>query len=412
MTDAQYLFDLAVRQYNDTAEVIERHFESVADQIRDWIPRRGQFVAPPPPPRRLPPASYLSSLQTWALKHRAVSAGLVAFFGTGAVYLFLQSRSYKQRRRAKRTANGARTEVVVLAGSAMSPLTTALALDLERRGYVVYVVTNSPEDIQHVRSQSRVDVLPFNLDLVHPHAAQDSVARVHELLSRHHYQVEGEQGHRLNLAGVILIPDSQFQPGPIADMSPEVWSNALNAKVLNTIVTTQHLWPLITDFQSRVLLLTPSIIPSLNPPNHGVQSTVAGALQGFSASLASELRPRGVRLSHVKLGHLELAGGHPKSSDAKKRVKGTPLRKLHDTVFDALQASRPWGTYHVGKGSLTYDIIGSWLPGGVVGWMMGLSHTQPLRPEPRMIELNDSGSEVGSAQWEKIDESEQGSSSS
>lgn len=157
----------AARQYNDTAEVIERHFESVADQIRDWIPRRGQFAAPPPPPRRLPPVSYLSSLQTWALKHRAVSAGLVAFFGTGAVYLFLQSRSYKQRRRAKRTAHGARTEVVVLAGSAMSPLTTALALDLERRGYVVYVVTNSPEDIQHVRSQSRVDVLPFNLDLVH-----------------------------------------------------------------------------------------------------------------------------------------------------------------------------------------------------------------------------------------------------
>ncbi|PNS19098.1 hypothetical protein CAC42_1834 [Sphaceloma murrayae] len=410
MTDAQYLFDLAARQYNETAEVIERHFETVADQIRDWIPKGRVVAAPPPRPRRLAPATYISCLQSWALNHKAVTAGLLAFVGTGAVYLFVQRKAYRSRRRAKRTANGARTEVVVLAGSAMSPLTTALALDLERRGYVVYVVTNSPEDIQHVRSQSRVDVLPFNIDLAYPDVAQDQVNRVHELLSRHHYQVEGEHGHRLNLAGVILIPDAQFQQSLVAETSPEVWSNALNAKVLNTIITTQHLWPLITDFHSRVLLLSPSIIPSLNPPGHGVQSTVAGALHGFCASLAAELRPRGIPLTRFKLGHLEMPGSHAKSVDAKRRVKGTPLRKLHDSVFDALQSSRPWSTYHVGKGSLTYDMIGSWLPAGIVGWMMGRTRTQARQPGPRLIDVSDSSSEGGSAQWEKVDESEQASS--
>ncbi|KAF2224042.1 hypothetical protein BDZ85DRAFT_260301 [Elsinoe ampelina] len=408
MTDAQYLFDLAARQYNETAEVIERHFETVADQIRELIPKRTPFSAPPPPPRRLPPAAYFHNLQTWALRHKAITAGLAAFFGTGAVYLLFQRYAYKQRRRAKRTANGARTEVVVLAGSAVSPLTTALALDLERRGYIVYVVTNSPEDIQHVRDQKRVDIVPLNLDLVYPEIARDQVHRIHDLLSRHHYPIEGEQGHRLSLAGVIMIPDAQFQTGSIAEVTPETWSYSLNAKVLNTIVTTQHLLPLITDFQSRVLLLTPGIIPSLNPPNHAIQSTIAGALQGFSASLAAELRPAGIPMTHFKLGHLELPGSQAKVADGKKRVKGTPLRRLHDNVFDALQASRPWRTYHVGKGSLTYDIIGSWLPSGVVGWMIGLSsQPTPQQSEPRFIEMSDSGSEGASAQWERVDDTEQ-----
>ncbi|KAF4550429.1 Hypothetical protein D9617_17g046970 [Elsinoe fawcettii] len=407
MTDAQYLFDLAARQYNETAEVIERHFETVADQIRDLIPRRNIFTAPPPPPRRAPPAAYLHSLQTWAIRHKAITAGLVAFVGTGAAYLFIQRHAYRQRRRAKRTATGARTEVVVLAGSAVAPLTTALALDLERRGYIVYVVASSPEDVQHVRDQKRVDIIPFNLDLVYPEIASDQVQRIHDLLSRHHYPIEGEQGHRLSLAGVIMIPDARFQSGYITDIRPETWSNALNAKVLNTIVTTQHLLPLIKDFKSRVLLLTPSIVPSLNPPFHAIESTVAGALHGFSASLAAEIQPLGISLTHFKLGHLELPGNQAKDADGKKRIKGTPLRRLHDKVFDVLQSSWPWSTYHVGKGSLTYDLIGRSLPSGVVGWMIGLSKQPTPPPEPRFIEMSDSGSEGASAQWERVDDTEQ-----
>lgn len=407
MTDAQYLFDLAARQYNETAEVIERHFETVADQIRDWIPRRMQHIVPPPPPKKSLPASYLSSLQSWAIKHKALSAGLVAFVGTGAVYLFIQRRAYRQKRRARRTATGARTEVAVLAGSATSPLTLALALDLERRGYIVYVVTHSHEDAQHVRNQSRVDILPLNLDPVYPDNALDQIGRLHELLSRSHFPVEGEQGHRLSLAGLILVPDAQFQVGPVGDFSPEIWSNSLNAKVLNTILTTQQLLPLVMDFKSRVLLLTPSIIPSLNPPNHAIQSTVIGALQGFSASLASELRLHNLSLCHFKLGHLEIPSTTSRSLDRADKIKGTPLRRLHDAVFDALQAKHPRRTRHVGRGSLTYDLIGSYLPATLVGWMMSLSRPETPKSPIRLLETADSTSE-GSAQWDKVDDLERG----
>lgn len=57
--------------------------------------------------------------------------------------------------------------MTVIAGSPTSPMTTALALDLERRGFIVYIITSTPEDEQHVRNQSRVDILPLNLDLLY-----------------------------------------------------------------------------------------------------------------------------------------------------------------------------------------------------------------------------------------------------
>ena len=39
-------------------------------------------------------------------------------------------------------------------------------MDLERRGFIVYVVTSTKEDEEHLRKQSRADVLPFDLDLI------------------------------------------------------------------------------------------------------------------------------------------------------------------------------------------------------------------------------------------------------
>lgn len=225
------------------------------------------------------------------------------------------------------------------------------------------------------------------------------------MLSRSHFPIEGEEGHRLSLAGVIVVPEATFTTGPIGEIIPEIWSHSLNARVLNTILTTQQLLPLVHDFQSRVLLLTPSIIPALNPPNHAVQSTVVGALHGFSASLSAELRQRNLYLCHLKLGHIELPGS--KAVEHRSKVKGTPIRRLHDNVFDALQAKHPWRTVHVGRGSLAYDMIGTWLPSGLVGWMMGQLSSERVRSSPRLIEVNDSGSE-GSAQWEKVDELERG----
>lgn len=168
MTDAQWFIGSARQQYNDLAGGVERHFESVAIQLKDWLPDQLRPRPPPPPPRRtLLPATYWNQVNRWVSRNTALSAGILAFVGTGAVLVFIQRSTHVKKRRARKSNNGARTEAVVLAGSPTSPLTTAIALDLERRGFIVYVITSTKEDEEHLRKQSRADVLPFDLDLIH-----------------------------------------------------------------------------------------------------------------------------------------------------------------------------------------------------------------------------------------------------
>ncbi|KAH0268082.1 DUF1776-domain-containing protein, partial [Aureobasidium melanogenum] len=404
MTDAQYFIDSARQQYNDLAGGLERHFENVATQLRDWLPEQMRpRPPPPPPPRSLSPVTYWNQVNRWISRNTALSAGVLAFVGTGAVLVFIQRSTHVKKRRARKSNNGARTEVVVLAGSPTSPLTTAIAMDLERRGFIVYVITSTREDEEHLRKQLRPDVLPFDLDLIHPDKAEGQMQRFHHFLSRHHHAFDGASAHRLTLAGVILVPDiPSVTVGSIAQLSPEAWSTALNAKVLHTITVARYMLPLVTEFKSKILLLTPNVISSLRPPYRAIESTVSSALGAFAASLSSELSLQGLHACHFKLGNIEIAGSKQKR-DENRRVRGalgTPIRKLHEAMFDALHSSNPSHTWHVGRGSLIYDFIGSWIPSGVVGWMMGLQHA-PGNEDQQTPESEDSSSDR-SITWEKI----------
>ncbi|KAH0363195.1 DUF1776-domain-containing protein, partial [Aureobasidium melanogenum] len=404
MTDAQYFIDSARQQYNDLAGGIERHFENVATQLRDWLPEQMRpRPPPPPPPRSLSPATYWNQVNRWISRNTALSAGILAFVGTGAVLVFIQRSTHVKKRRARKSNNGARTEVVVLAGSPTSPLTTAIAMDLERRGFIVYVITSTREDEEHLRKQLRPDVLPFDLDLIHPDKAEGQMQRFHHFLSRHHHAFDGASAHRLTLAGVILVPDvSSVTVGSIAQLSPEAWSTALNAKVLHTITVAKYMLPLVTEFKSKILLLTPNVISSLRPPYRAIESTVSSALGAFAASLSSELSLQGLHACHFKLGNIEIAGSKQRR-DENRRIRGalgTPIRKLHEAMFDALHSSNPSRTWHVGRGSLIYDFIGSWIPSGVVGWMLGLQHA-PGNEDQQTPESEDSSSDR-SITWEKI----------
>ncbi|GAB7354752.1 hypothetical protein MBLNU459_g5160t1 [Dothideomycetes sp. NU459] len=396
----------AKAQYDAAADALEKHIEGVADQLRDSLPAKLRPPPPPPPPRILAPATYWHAVKRWISQNRALAAGITCFVGTGAVLLFLQRQSHVKKRRAKRTSGGARTEVVVIAGSFSSPYTTAIALDLERRGFIVYVVTSTPEDEQHIRSQSRVDLLPFNLDLVHPEMAQEQVARFHHFMSRHHQAFEGAPSHRLTLAGVVLVPDTSSPVKPVSELTAEVWSTALNAKVLRTIATTQLLMPLVTDFQSRVLFVTPSVVSSLRLPHYSIESTVSASLEAFASSLAAELSQKDIHLCHFKLGNIETGAAKARKDDT-KRFKGTSIRKLHESVFDALHAKNPSRTWYVGRGSMVYSFIGGFLPGSLVGWMMGVQKTK-MTPADDVVLQDSQGSDdesIGkSLEWEKVDQ--------
>ncbi len=298
----------------------------------------------PPPPKRLPPPTTLQVIQRWTHKHKALTAALVAFAITGSIgaLVYLKNKQFKRKRRAKKSISGARTDVVVVAGAVANPLTTALYLDLERRGFVVYVITSTPENEQFIRSQNRVDLLPLQLDLVNPYAAQEQLSRFHSLLAREHRAFSEAEPHKLNFIGLIIIPDLQSSSARIEDISSEEWSDALNAKVLNTISTTHLFLPSITEHKAKILLLMPSVTASLRPPMHAIESTVYGALDGFTATLASELQNSDVSLSHFKLGNLDIPSATTRQSwqstggnSTVRRLKATPVRRLQDSVFDA-----------------------------------------------------------------------------
>ncbi|KAI7512843.1 DUF1776-domain-containing protein [Hortaea werneckii] len=407
MTDAQQLFDYARKQFDSIADDVERHFEQVAGQLREWMPSDSPFAArPPPPPKRLPPSTALQAAQRWISEHRALTAAAAAFLVTGSIgaFVFVKSSEGKKKRRAKRSTSGARTDVVVIAGAVANPLTSALYLDLERRGFVVYVVANTREEEHYIRTQSRIDLLPLQVDLTDPFAAQDQMARFKNLLDRDHMAFEGADPHRLNFAGLILVPDTQGSPAGISDISSEEWSDALNARVLNTIATTQLFLPTVTQHKAKVLLLTPSVTPALKLPGHALESTVYGALEGFTSSLSAELKQHDVSLSHFKLGNIDvpsITARQRREGVPKPLFKATPLRALHDSVFDALVAKRPSRTWYVGRGSLAYDIIGRWVPAGIVGWMMGVNSKPKVIQEVKEEDMQGS---QGSLTWEKIEQ--------
>lgn len=255
-----------------------------------------------------------------------------------------------------------------------------------------------------------------------------------KILSTPQYVSAGATPHDLSFAGLILIPDVTYPAGPVETLAPELWSDALNAKVLGTVAITQAFLHTISDFKARVLMLTPGIVPALRPAFHGVESTVVGALEGFTASLRSELATLGINVCHLKMGTFDTSSlgerqalqrdwradilswaAHARNAYAenylsqseegqgvglltkRKGSRASPLRELNNAVFDALTQRRPWAVRRVGRGSLAYDMIGSTLPSGLVAWMMGLR-----RRRQDSDAHGNSSSSSDSVHWEKV----------
>jgi len=70
-----------------------------------------------------------------------------------------------RKRRAGRGAGGSRKEVVIVAGTMHSPVTRSVVLDLERRAFIVYVVVDSVEEANMVKSEGKADILPLKMNV-------------------------------------------------------------------------------------------------------------------------------------------------------------------------------------------------------------------------------------------------------
>lgn len=416
---------------------------SLAGNIREslstsaWLPSSARPTPPPPPPpTRVPTAGFSSRLFNWAWENR-LAVGLVTATSLGlGSYIVTQRRAARsKKRRAKRASNGARQEVLVLAGSPHDAILKSLALDLERRGFIVFVVVNSMDDEQLVISLGGRDIRPLNIDLLDTAGAEASIARLEAYVSFPVSAFQGAHPHHLHFAGMILLPDSYFPTGPVEMISADVWSDVLNLRLLSPFITAKLFIRLLRAHQSRLLVLTPTITHSLSPPFHAPEAVAVAALDSFTDSLRRELKPLHVDVAQIKLGtfdtstvtgrqHLQAANGaradliswptgvrgaYGRSYAAqggKRPVKGSTLRELHHAVFDALtMKGRPQKLVRVGSGSVVYDLIGRFAPDGVIEWM--LNGGRGSIPADELLARGSAGSEgsgsEGSVEWEKVD---------
>lgn len=98
-------------------------------------------------------------------KNKVLTTAIVIVAG-GAAYYVVRRKSNRKKRRARKANNGARLEVVVIAGSPSEPMTRSISMDLERRGFIVYVVCNTIEEEVQVQNESRPDIKPLMIDIV------------------------------------------------------------------------------------------------------------------------------------------------------------------------------------------------------------------------------------------------------
>ncbi|OWP04749.1 hypothetical protein B2J93_4031 [Marssonina coronariae] len=416
---------------DDIADYVERHLEKVAMDLREalsssqWIPESARPRPPPQPAQTFrfpasPSSSIYAQVQGWVLKNKILATVIVITLG-GVTYHIVRQKSNRRKRRAKRGTNGARLEVVVVAGSPSELITKSIALDLERRGFIVYIVCNSiEEEVLVQKSFSRPDIKPLMCDIVDPASARASIDRFAAHLQGPHAPFPGARQHHLIFRSLLMIPSTNYPSSPIAALSPTTVSDLLNTRLLTPIITLQMFLPLLQSLplshthlnsglapasaliKPSVLLLTPSIISSLSPAFHAPESVVNSALTSLAAVLSAELAPLHIPVTHLQLGTFDLSALAPHSrsqhtassqraetltwddstrrsyarnfvattSSSSKLGRGSSLRELNNAVFDAVFSARG-GVVRVGMGSSLYGFIGRWVPSGLVAWMMG-----------------------------------------
>lgn len=216
----------------------------------------------------------------------------------------------------------------------------------------------------------------------------------------------------------------------------------VNTRLLSPILTAQIFLPLLTlrNNSSTLLFVYPSISSSLSAPFAGPEVATTRAISGFAESLRQELHlleNGNVSVVELRLGNVDLGSAYrsgqsqiagtevlawstqqralyasqylnsveqrPVASAGPSTVRGSPVRKLHYAISDALeptsrglfgQKTSKKSVMYVGRGARSYSVIGAWVPSGLVALMMGYRGNSYASDTP-----SNSGSETN---WETV----------
>ena len=396
---------------NRIMDSIAQHADHLASEIRDtldatpWLPdvmRRPtsaagtHFFSKVPPP----PKSFYEKTTAWVSEKRTWIAIGLTFASTTFVLVHKRKRAYARKRRARKFANGAKKEIVVVACSSFhDPLIRSVALDLERRGYYVDVAVSSTEEESLIHQEANADIQPLWIDMtssvpdpaidIHPHLEpiRGLIAQSNRPPSPSTTRPppSASSGQNHILAGLVILPGvSGYPTGPFMTVAPSDLVDTINTRLLSPILIVQQFLPLLINYSNAsnpasIVLAYPSIPQSLSSPYQMSEIVTTSSLSSFARCLRRELSQQdaSVTITELKLGNFDLSStsasnSKPRSSDyvyghedqetsssaltatsspwhssqraALQRsslgqssiIRGSKLKELHNAVFDAL----------------------------------------------------------------------------
>lgn len=181
-----------IRRYSaEVADFIDEHVDRVADIVREtlaasqWIPEYARPRPRPPPVvpvAHVVPATMLEKVQGWLWRHKILVGATALALGLITYRSYRNSRLRRRTRKARRAKSGGRIEVVVIAAAPSLPLTKSLALDMEQKGFIVFVVCGGVEEEKMVYNLNRPDIKPLLVDMTDVRTGPRTLRRVKSML--------------------------------------------------------------------------------------------------------------------------------------------------------------------------------------------------------------------------------------
>lgn len=294
-------------------------------------------------------------------------ACFVAYGATTLYFVRRRRKNHIRKRRTRRGVNGAKKEIVILVSTFHDVLARSVALDLDRRGYIVYVTVSSHEEEQLVRREDKFDIQPLWIDLTSTTPNQGSDVHpnfmpIYNLikLSRNSSS-SAATANSLTLSGLILLPSTTYPSGALSTLPPSHIIDTVNTHFLSLVLTLQQYLPLHyaamrfhpLNTPPRILLAAPSIASSLPTPTSLLETSLSTTLRSFLPVLRQELSlSRDAPITSVidlRLGNFDLSTALPKTARTKaaSSLRSMPPSSLSPSQeYQGAQLALPWHSSH------------------------------------------------------------------
>ncbi|RCK62343.1 hypothetical protein Cantr_09171 [Candida viswanathii] len=361
---------------------------------------------PGPPPNRFGAGhSHVWDNLIRSISHNKLKYASVLTVGLGVAAYYLTRTNKVTKRRVPKLANGARRDVVLIIGSPTEPLTRSIAVDFEKRGFIVYLTLLDANDVKYIESNPISSDLNY-ININDSKNMDDHIFEFNQILKTPIVPFQNAHLHYLQLKAVVFTPGLHFPVGPVENMAISSWVKLSDRLLTYVKMFSSGLIQTVRSQDSKIILLSPNIVSSLSMPYYGPETVFQQNLKSLFTVLTRELASQDISVTQVRLGNLHLLNQRLSSTarieslvNSEVRAwtsemkdlygndftnvqfkanplkssggKGTNLVVLYHVLFDLIysKSANPAVVY-CGTGARIYDWISKLLPESWVQWLL------------------------------------------